>query len=96
MKGKYLITTDNWFVAPDGREYKAAWGEVEIMEDNILGVKTNRNSVNWYAKVGSENNHIIIAGCQVNGPQLKNRLTIGSCFLAAVTYWCGFRTLNFK
>ena len=36
------------------------------MEDNILGVKTNRNSVNWYAKVGSENNHIIIAGCQVN------------------------------
>jgi hypothetical protein len=32
MKGKYLITTDNWFVAPDG----------------------------------SEENHIIIAGCQIH------------------------------
>ena len=22
MKGKYLITTDNWFVAPDGKSYR--------------------------------------------------------------------------
>ena len=32
MKGKYLITTDAWFIAPDGHSYKAAWGEVEIVE----------------------------------------------------------------
>lgn len=66
MKGKYLITTDNWFVAPDGQEYKAVWGNVEILSDSILGVKTNRQSVNWYAKIGIEDNHIIIAGCQMN------------------------------
>lgn len=24
---KYLITLENWFVAPDGEEYKALWGE---------------------------------------------------------------------
>lgn len=65
MKGKYLITTDNWFTAPDGEQYKAVWGNVEILEDNMLGVKTNRNSVNWYAKVGSEKKHLIVAGCQV-------------------------------
>jgi hypothetical protein len=66
MKGKYLITTDNWFIAPDGKQYRAAWGDVEILEDNIMGVKTNRNSTNWFAKVGSDTNHIIIAGCQIH------------------------------
>ena len=36
MKGKYLITTDGWFFAPDGRQYKSVWGEVEILEDLIF------------------------------------------------------------
>lgn len=66
MKGKYLITTDAWFFAPDGKQYRAVWGNVEIIEDTFLGLKTNKNSTNWYAKVGSENNHIIIAGCQIH------------------------------
>ena len=66
MKGKYLITTDGWFTAPNGRAYCAVWGEVEILEDTVLGVKTNRNSSNWYAKVGNEVNHVIIAGCQIH------------------------------
>jgi len=66
MTGKYLITTDAWFVGNDGINYKAAWGKVEIMEDTFLGLKTNRNSTNWYIKVGSEEKHIIIAGCQIH------------------------------
>ena len=65
MKGKYLITTSSWFIAPDGQQYRAVWGDVKILEDSFLGIKTNRNSVNWFAKIGSENNHIIIAGCQI-------------------------------
>lgn len=66
MKGKYLITTDNWFFAPDGKQYKSAWGNVEIVNDSILGIKTNLRSTNWFAKVGTETNHIIIAGCQIH------------------------------
>jgi hypothetical protein len=66
MKGKYLITTDNWFYAPNGKQYKSVWGEVQVLEDSVLGVKTNRNASNWYAKVGIENNHVIIAGCQIH------------------------------
>ena len=66
MKGKYLITTDNWFFAPDGKQYKSVWGNVEIVEDSVLGIKTNRNASNWYAKVGSEDKHVIIAGCQIH------------------------------
>lgn len=66
MKGNYLITTDNWFYAPDGKQYKAVWGNVEIIEDSFLGIKTNRNSSNWYVKIGSEDRHVIIAGCQIH------------------------------
>ena len=36
MKGKYLITTDNWFFAPDGLQYKCCYGDVKIIEDNTL------------------------------------------------------------
>lgn len=66
MKGKYLITTDQWFMAPDGKQYRSAWGNVEIVSDSILGIKTNLRSSNWFAKVGTEENHIIIAGCQIH------------------------------
>lgn len=66
MEGNYLITTDAWFYAPDGLKYKAVWGNVEILEDSILGVKTNRNSSNWYAFVGSKENGMIVAGCQIH------------------------------
>lgn len=66
MTGKYLINTDNWFTAPDGKNYKAVWGDVEILDDSILGLKTNRMSTNWFAKVGSDEKHVIIAGCQIH------------------------------
>jgi hypothetical protein len=65
MKGKYLITTDNWFYTPDGKQYKCVWGEVEIVSDEILGIKTNARSSNWFAKVG-EISPLIIAGCQIH------------------------------
>lgn len=66
MRGKYLITTDAWFLAPNGIKYKGAWGEVKILEDNFLGIKTNRNSTNWFAQVGDDQKGIIIAGCQIH------------------------------
>lgn len=66
MEGKYLITTDEWFIAPNGNQYKSVWGDVEIVDDSVLGIKTNRISTNWFAKVGSEKKHVIIAGCQIH------------------------------
>jgi hypothetical protein len=66
MKGKYLITTDKWFTAPDGKTYNTVWGEINILEDSILGVKTNRNSTNWYAQIGRDGREIIVAGCQIH------------------------------
>lgn len=67
MKGKYLITTDAWFYAPDGKQYKSVWGNIEIVDDkSALNISTNARSTNWYAKVGSDEKHIIVAGCQIH------------------------------
>jgi len=66
MKGNYLISTDAWFYAPDGRQYRAVWGNVQMTDDSVLGIKTNARSSNWFAKVGPEDNHVIIAGCQIH------------------------------
>lgn len=66
MQGYYLITTDNWFIAPDGKQYRSVYGDVKIVSDSILGIKTNIRSSNWFAKVGTEENHVIIAGCQIH------------------------------
>ncbi|CZT36169.1 hypothetical protein [Rhizobium sp. 9140] len=61
---KYLINTDQWFFAPDGENYKAVFGTVHAVVDaeQTLGLKTNRNSTNWYVAIGD----MIIAGCQIH------------------------------
>lgn len=60
----YLITTNDWFVGPDGRDYRAVYGVVTGIEssEQTLGVKTNARSTNWYVKIGE----MIIAGCQIH------------------------------
>lgn len=61
---KVLINTDNWFYAPDGKAYKAAWGTVQAIDtdEKTLGVKTNARSTNWYLQLGN----LLIAGCQIH------------------------------
>lgn len=60
---KALITTNDWFYAPDGRSYKAAYGTVKAVHtsEETLGVKTNARSTNWYVEIGN----MTIAGCQI-------------------------------
>jgi hypothetical protein len=59
-----LITTDNWFYAPDGRTYRAVFGTVHAVRtaEESLGVKPNGRSTNWYIEIGN----MTIAGCQVH------------------------------
>lgn len=66
MKGKYLITTHEWFYAPDGKQYRAVWGDVQIVQTkDVIGLDPNRVTSNYCYKVGTEEHHIIIGGCQV-------------------------------
>ena len=49
LNKKYLITTDKWFMAPDGESYMAVFGTVTaiLTDKETLGVDTNRHSSNW-------------------------------------------------
>ena len=63
----YLITTDAWFVAPDGEEYRSVWGKCFVSEaKESFGFVPLRPSTNWYCKIGEGENSMIVAGCQIH------------------------------
>lgn len=61
---KALITCDNWFYAPDGKQYRAVHGTVHAVRssEDALGVRTNARSTNWYVEIGN----MTLAGCQIH------------------------------
>lgn len=64
---RYLVTSDHYFVAPDGESYLSAWGAAYLKTtDDVFGFKPARPSTNWFLKIGSDENHIIMAGCQIH------------------------------
>lgn len=63
---KYLITTNQWFYGPDGEQYRAVYGAAEMIEAKYELGFTPTRSANWYVRVGTENHHIVIAGCQIH------------------------------
>lgn len=61
---KVLVTFDNYFFAPDGKQYRAAFGAVRAVRtaEDSLGVRPNGKSTNWYLEVGE----MLVAGCQIH------------------------------
>lgn len=61
---RMLVTTNNWFYAPDGKAYKAVFGTVRSIKSDTetLGIKTNARATNWYVQIGN----VMIAGCQIH------------------------------
>lgn len=61
---KALITTNAWFYAPDGRQYRAVFGTVKAVRssEDTLGIRTNARSTNWYVEIGN----LTVAGCQIH------------------------------
>jgi hypothetical protein len=60
---KVLCTTQNWFYAPDGKQYKAVHGTMKGIHEagKTLGFIPNRSHANWFLEIGD----ITIMGCQV-------------------------------
>lgn len=58
-----LITTQAWFYAPDGQNYRAVWGKLNSINEagKTLGFIPNRAHANWFVEVGK----MTIMGCQV-------------------------------
>lgn len=61
---RVLVTTDNWFFAPNGQMYRAVFGTVKAVRtaEDSLGVRPNGKSTNWYLEIG----RMTIAGCQIH------------------------------
>lgn len=77
---KYLITTSNWFFAPDGQNYKAVWGTAQLFEESIFDTEASRQGANWYVKIGSNNKHCLITGCQIHyAVRCENRPSNAPC-----------------
>lgn len=63
----YLVTTGQWFLAPDGEEYRAVWGKCFVTEaKESFGFVPLRPSTNWFLRVGEGENSAIVAGCQIH------------------------------
>jgi hypothetical protein len=59
----YLVTTEGWWFAPDGIQYKSVWGKASIQKtEDVLGFTPIRPSTNWFICIGD----VIIAGCQIH------------------------------
>jgi hypothetical protein len=61
---KVLITTDNWFYAPNGKAYRAVFGTINaiVNSEQALGIRVNARSADWYVEIGD----MLIAGCQIH------------------------------
>jgi hypothetical protein len=77
---KALLTVDNWFYAPDGKQYRAVFGTVRAVRssEQTLGVRTNAKSTNWYVEIGC----MTVAGCQIH-----YATRCDECHTGAVTDW---------
>ncbi len=80
---KILITTDLWFIAPNGVSYRAVYGTVHgvVDSESALGIKTNSKSTNWYIKIGN----MMIAGCQIHYAIKSEKCNFGSSAHYSVT-----------
>ena len=60
---KVLVTTSEWFLAPNGRTYKAVWGTLHAINEakESVGFAIHRSQANWFIEIGN----MVIAGCQV-------------------------------
>lgn len=63
INSKVLITTREWFFAPDGRQYKAVHGTLKGVHaaKDVFGFTVNASHANWLIEVGD----MAILGCQV-------------------------------
>lgn len=61
---KVLVTTHDWFYAPNGLDYKAVFGTLKAIEESskLVGFNTTRGAfANWVYTIGE----VVVMGCQV-------------------------------
>ena len=64
FEGKYLVTMDDWFYAPDGISYRVVWGSMKIVSDKSITGFSTRGGANWLAIFND--GEIAVMGCRVH------------------------------
>lgn len=61
-----LITTDHWFLAQNGQQYKGVWGRAKVCKAvDLLGFNPRR-SENWFVLVGEGDEMLMVGGCEIS------------------------------
>jgi hypothetical protein len=61
-----LLTTKDWFLAPDGKRYINVWGKAQLVKAKDAFGFEPRNSANWFWMVGEGPHPMFIMGCRVD------------------------------
>ena len=81
-KNPILVSTNNWFKAKDGQDYKTVWGRAIILPvSGLLGFEPGGQSVNWLLIMGSGEDTLIIGGCQIHYIQICPEEPLGNTIL---------------
>ncbi len=74
---KVILTSTSWFLAPDGLQYKGAFGTLKAIHTSqeTLGFTPSRSHTNWYIEIGN----LHIAGCQVLQMVKSDICNLSSC-----------------
>lgn len=60
---KVLLTVRDWFVGPDGRQYRSVHGTLRKIHkvEDLIGFAPSRQHANWVLEVGE----MTVMGCQM-------------------------------
>lgn len=60
---KILVTTNDWFYGPDGKQYRGVWGTLKGIHEakESLGIIPSRAHANWFIEIGG----MVIMGCRI-------------------------------
>ena len=72
------VQFDEWFFAPDGQQYRVAFGPCFVTKARELFGFEPKNSANWYVRVGADDKAVLLAGCRVHAVQLTQIKPAGS------------------
>lgn len=77
------IVTDDWFAAPDGVDYKGAWGRVVVHNAKELFGFDPKAGAAYFLQVGEGEGAVLIAGCKLHYAVLSSKPPHGSarCYI---------------
>lgn len=86
---KALVTTSEWFYAPDGAVYRAVFGTVRgvMSAAETLGIKPKAGDASWFLEIGN----MTIAGCQI-----KYAIRTDKCNDSVASGWSASAEGGFK